>query len=140
MLLLGPRQTGQSTLVKSLKPELSINLANEREFLRHSADPGLLESLIVGQTPLTVFIDEVQRLPSLLNNVQDLIDNPRGGHRVTFYLAGSTARKLRRADTNLLPGRLFTYRLGGLCAQELNYERDIERALRTGFSPRAVPV
>jgi predicted AAA+ superfamily ATPase len=100
----------------------------------------LLESLIKGQKPSTVFIDEIQRLPSLLNTIQDPIDNPARvdsdrQKRIKFYLTGSSARKLRRGEANLLPGRIFTYQLGGLCARELDYKVDLERALHAGLLP-----
>jgi predicted AAA+ superfamily ATPase len=140
ILLLGPRQVGKSSLINQLRPDLTINLAREEEFLRHSAQPDLLESLIKGQKPSTVFIDEIQRLPSLLNTIQDLIDNPARlvsdrQKPIKFYLTGSSARKLRRGEANLLPGRIFTYQLGGLCARELDYKVDLERALHAGLLP-----
>jgi predicted AAA+ superfamily ATPase len=77
VLLLGPRQTGKSTLVKSLNPDLSINLAFEQVFLDYSAQPDLIEKVILRQHPKTVFIDEVQRIPSLLNTVQGILDEIR---------------------------------------------------------------
>jgi predicted AAA+ superfamily ATPase len=80
----------------------------------------------------TVFIDEIQRIPSLLNTVQHLLDRP-GGPK--FYLTGSSARKLRRGQANLLPGRIFTYELGPLAVTELGERFDINRALRTGLLP-----
>lgn len=94
ILLLGPRQTGKSTLIKSLGPDLIINLANEREFLRHSTDIGYLESLIKEKKPKIVFIDEIQRIPNLLNTIQDIIDNWNKAPK--FFLSGSSARKLNR--------------------------------------------
>src|SRR5256885_1408634 len=110
ILLLGPRQTGKSTLVKSLKPDLSINLAFEQVFLDYSSQPGLIEKVILRERPTTVFIDEVQRLPSLLNTVQGILDeNPR---KYRFYLTGSSARKLKRGKANLLPGRVVQCQLG----------------------------
>ena len=96
VLLLGPRQTGKSTLIKSLKPDLSINLARESTFLEFASNPNSLDEQIRSMKPKTVFIDEVQRLPSLLNTVQALIDESHGG--LKFYLTGSSARKLRITD------------------------------------------
>jgi len=134
VLLLGPRQTGKSTILKSLRPDLSINLANESEFLRHSVDARLLESLIISGVTRTIFIDEIQRIPSMLNVIQSILDNiPKGS--IKFYLSGSSARKLRRGEANLLPGRLFTYSLSGLCAKELHYDVDIEKAMKFGLLP-----
>ncbi len=69
ILLLGPRQAGKSTLISSLSPDLSINLARESTFLEFASDPTLLDARIRASKPKGVFIDEVQRLPSLLNIV-----------------------------------------------------------------------
>ncbi|MGZ3796339.1 MAG: ATP-binding protein [Pseudobdellovibrionaceae bacterium] len=133
ILLLGPRQTGKSTLLKSLKPDVIVNLANEREFLRYSSDIGYLETLITEQKPKTVLIDEIQRIPNLLNTLQDIIDN--WDHPPKFYLSGSSARKLKRGQANLLPGRLFAYEIAGFTAKEMNYELNLKKALQYGFLP-----
>lgn len=133
ILLLGPRQTGKSTLIKSLNPDLRINLSNEREFLRYSSDIGYLESLILEKKPQTVFIDEIQRIPNLLNTLQDIIDNWKNPPK--FYLSGSSARKLNRGQANLLPGRLFSYELSGFCAKELGYNLKIKKSLSYGLLP-----
>lgn len=130
ILLLGPRQTGKSTLLNALKPDLIINLANEAEFLRIASDPDYFESIISHHT--YIFVDEVQRIPSLLNTIQDLIDNQGN---ITFLLSGSSARKLRRGQANLLPGRIFTYNISGLSAQELGYHIDVKKAVKVGFLP-----
>jgi uncharacterized protein len=74
VLLLGPRQVGKSTLVKSLKIDLAINLADESVFLKHAQDFGLLRNQIELKKAKSIFIDEVQRLPQLLNTIQALID------------------------------------------------------------------
>lgn len=133
ILLLGPRQTGKSTLIRHLKPDLSINLANQREYLNHSSDQGYLESILNEVRPKTVFIDEIQRIPSMLNTLQDIIDNWTDSPK--FYLSGSCARKLKRGQANLLPGRLFSYELSGFCASELSYKIDVQKAMKYGFLP-----
>ena len=74
ILLLGPRQVGKSTLIETLKPDLSINLSDEMEFLRFSSQPSELRKIIEIENPKSVFIDEVQRLPKILNTVQALVD------------------------------------------------------------------
>lgn len=133
VLLLGPRQTGKSTLIRSLKPDISIDLANETEFLNFSRNTEELTQRISAGNYRTIFIDEVQRLPGLLNTVQSIIDaNPE---LFKFYLTGSSARKLRRGKANLLPGRVFSYRLGPLATNELNYKMDTNKALATGTLP-----
>lgn len=129
-LLLGPRQTGKSTLVRSLAPEIEINLADEETFVAFLRDPALLKQRI--RNARTVFIDEIQRIPSLLNTAQYLLDleNPP-----RFMLTGSSARKLRRGQANLLPGRILTYELGPLSCSELGERFDLRQALRKGLLP-----
>ena len=133
VLLLGPRQTGKSTLVKSLKPDLTVNLAHESTYLAFARNPGELEERLNGGPYRTVFLDEVQRLPTILNTVQALIDDKK--HALKFYLTGSSARKLRRGRANLLPGRVHTYALGPLTAAELGGDFDVKTALATGLLP-----
>ena len=135
-LLLGPRQTGKSTLVSSLKPDLTINLVHEATYLEFARNPRELEERL-GALPLaqrqTVFVDEVQRLPSLLNTVQALLDASPSRYR--FFLTGSSARKLRRGRANLLPGRIFTYQLGPIVSCEMDYKLDTTQALSHGTLP-----
>ncbi len=129
VLLVGPRQVGKSTLLKLLKPEKIINLSNEAEFIKISSDLEMFESLVEGKK--TVLVDEVQRIPGLLNTIQSLIDDSK----IIFFLSGSSARKLRRGQANLLPGRVFMFSMGGLSLKELNYEIDVAKALSVGFLP-----
>src|SRR3989338_1807469 len=132
-LLLGPRQTGKSTLIRSLAPALSLNLASEATFLEFARNPQELPQRLAAGRYRTVFIDEVQRLPALLNTIQAVLDEqPRPP---TFYLTGSSARKLRRGRANLLPGRIHTYQLGPLVAAELGYALDTAPALSTRTLP-----
>lgn len=135
VLLLGPRQTGKSTLSYSLSPKLSFDLSHEPTFLEFSKNPEFLESEINRKLPLKkglVFIDEVQRSPRLLNTIQYLIDHHTS---LRFLLTGSSARKLRRGQANLLPGRLHNFELGSLISSELNYNLDNDRALSMGTLP-----
>jgi predicted AAA+ superfamily ATPase len=127
ILLLGPRQTGKSTLIAGLNPDLSINLARESTFLEFASDPTLLDAQIKALRPRSIFIDEVQRLPSLLNTVQALLDESSGALR--FYLTGSSARKLRRGRANLLPGRVIALELGPLLESELGNTFDLSTSL-----------
>lgn len=133
VLLLGPRQTGKSTLIRSLHPALTINLAHEPTYLQFARNPAELEQRLAAGPAPTVFIDEIQRLPSLLNTIQALLDQDRSA--LKFYLTGSSARKLKRGHANLLPGRIHTYHLGPLIASELAYRMDTGRALETGTLP-----
>ncbi len=132
LLLLGPRQTGKSTLLNELKPELAINLADEREFLSFARDPGEIFARIEERKPRTILIDEVQRIPSLLNSIQSIIDNDKS---LRFFLSGSSARKLARGQANLLPGRIISLKLGPLVASEVDYRLNEKRALCTGTLP-----
>jgi predicted AAA+ superfamily ATPase len=133
ILLLGPRQTGKSTLIAGLHPDLSINLARESTFLEFASDPTLLDAQIKALSPKSIFIDEVQRLPSLLNTVQALIDESSGD--IKFYLTGSSARKLRRGRANLLPGRVIALELGPLLESELGDAFDLSTSLSVGTLP-----
>jgi len=79
-------------------------------------------------------VDEVQRLPSLLNEVQALITEH--GHSYRFALSGSSARKLKRMDANLLAGRAMNRLFFPLTAAEMNYDFDLDRVLRFGLLPQ----
>ncbi|OGI06008.1 MAG: hypothetical protein A3F80_07935 [Candidatus Melainabacteria bacterium RIFCSPLOWO2_12_FULL_35_11] len=133
ILLLGPRQVGKSTLIKSLSPALKINLALEDTFLDFASNPKELTDKLSQVKYQTVFIDEIQRLPGLLNTIQAILDDSK--KPLKFYLTGSSARKLKRGKANLLPGRIHTYYLFPLTAKELNYELDLHEVLSTGSLP-----
>jgi len=134
VLLLGPRQVGKSTLCRTLQPILYVDLADEREFLSFAKDPARLRREVASvATPALVVIDEVQRVPSLLNTVQSLVDRaPRG---LRFILTGSSARKLRRGGANLLPGRIILEYLDPLSALEVGSDFDLDRGLQLGMLP-----
>jgi uncharacterized protein len=132
VLLLGPRQTGKSTLLRGLAPDLMVDLADEREYLRFARNPGELFQRIESTQPRVVFLDEVQRIPSLLNSVQSIIDTSKN---IRFLLSGSSARKLARGQANLLPGRVLAMRLGPLIAAEFDYKMSQIQALSTGTLP-----
>ncbi len=133
-MLLGPRQVGKSTLCRALGADLYIDLADQSEFLSYSKDPARLgrEVASLARKALVV-IDEVQRVPALLNTVQSLSDRAAG--RLKFVLTGSSARKLKRGGANLLPGRVILERLDPLTVLEVNEPVDFDRALRLGMLP-----
>lgn len=133
VLLIGPRQTGKSTLIKSLEPDLVINLSEEKTFLTFSSQPGLLEQMIAQKKPKAVFIDEIQRLPSLLNSIQAIIDS--NSRKTKFFLTGSSARKLKRGAANLLPGRVISLQMSPLTLEEIDYEYHIDQLLSFGLLP-----
>lgn len=122
VLLLGPRQTGKTTLIKSLKYDLYITLLNPAIRQRYEKNPELLyEELDVlkeekKEAPI-IIIDEIQKVPSLLDVIQEIIDDKKA----IFILTGSSARKLRRgANINLLPGRVISIRLDSFSLVELD--------------------
>ena len=139
VLLLGPRQVGKSTLMRALRPDLEVNLAHEPTYLEFARDPHELEArlgALPGGRMRTVFIDEIQRLPGLLNTIQSILDRPRHGLR--FLLTGSSARKLRRGEANLLPGRIHAYRMGPLTSAEMDHQVATPTALAYGTLPGIV--
>jgi predicted AAA+ superfamily ATPase len=140
VLLLGPRQTGKTTLAQRLSPDVQLNFIRPEVRQRYERSPELLGAEIEsrpampsGRLPL-VLLDEVQRVPELVNVVQDLIDR----RAAQFILTGSSARKLRRGrDTNWLPGRLALLRLDPLTLAE-RMPPALEEGLLTGALPGIV--
>ncbi|MBF0491961.1 MAG: ATP-binding protein [Deltaproteobacteria bacterium] len=113
--LFGPRATGKTTLIKKDLPDARIyNLLDTRLFSRLLKDPGLLEEENRNQNKLIV-IDEIQKLPSLLDEVHRLIEE----QNKTFLLTGSSARKLKRGAANLLAGRAWQAELFSLTSHEI---------------------
>ena len=133
--LLGPRATGKSFLIRDQLGGHAtiIDLLRSDVFLRLSANPSLLESMIDGGhrgATAPVVIDEVQKLPSLLDEVHRLIEE----RRMHFVLTGSSARKLKRGHANLLGGRAWTANLYPLTYAEIP-KFDLPRFLRYGGLP-----
>jgi predicted AAA+ superfamily ATPase len=130
--LFGPRATGKTTLIRQDLAERAtiIDLLDSRYFLRLSTSPHELESLIAAMPAEIVVIDEIQRIPELLNEVHRLIED----RRIKFLLTGSSARKLRRGQANLLAGRVWEARMFPFIYRELE-EFDLDRYLRYGGLP-----
>jgi predicted AAA+ superfamily ATPase len=131
--LFGPRATGKSTLIKQVLSESSmiIDLLNSRLYLRLLDSPHDLESIIdSGNKGQVIVIDEIQRIPELLNEVHRLIEDKK----LTFLLTGSSARKIRRGKANLLAGRVWEARLFPLTWKEI-HDFDLNRYLRYGGLP-----
>jgi len=129
--LFGPRQTGKSSLIgHTLKGVRVYDLLDTSVYLALSQNPGRLrQELRPGDQ--VVVIDEIQRLPDLLNEVHALIEQ-RG---IRFLLTGSSARKLRRGGVNLLGGRARTKYLHPLTYRELGPRFDLAQAARRGLLP-----
>lgn len=134
--LWGPRQTGKSTLLRRSYPDATwVDLLKADEYRRYLERPELLrqELLQNQQSPRgQVVIDEIQRVPALLDEAHWLLEN-RGAH---FALCGSSARKVKRGAANLLGGRVVRYELHGITARELGGEFDLDRLLNHGYLPR----
>jgi predicted AAA+ superfamily ATPase len=135
--LFGPRQTGKSTLARSVLggDSWSVDLLETDLFLRYARAPEVFrreaEEKILKWGVRTIFIDEVQRLPDLLNEVHLLIEK----HRCRFILSGSNARKLRRGGTNLLAGRAVERFIFPFVHVEIPDSFDLETTLRFGTLP-----
>ena len=130
--LFGPRGTGKTTWLKRHLPRaLFVNLLQSEFYNRLSANPGHLRDLIPPDHTDWVIIDEVQRIPALLNEVHDLIE-ARG---LNFVLTGSSARTLRRRGVNLLAGRALTYRMHPLTVTEQQDAFRLRDSLRFGHLP-----
>jgi len=129
----GARQTGKSTLLKTLFPNaLWFDLLLSDEYERLSKKPELLREIILANRNVSlVIIDEIQQLPNLLNEVHWLISN----HKVRFILSGSSPRKILRGGFNLLGGRALRYELYPLISVEIP-DFDLIRALNHGLLPR----
>jgi len=138
LFLWGPRQVGKSTLLRALYPEaLWVDLLRAEQFRRYAQRPQRLREELdafegPGHAPPLVVIDEVQKVPALLDEVHLLIEE-RG---TRFVLCGSSARKVRRGHTNLLGGRALRYELLGLVSAELGDAFDLDRMLNHGWLPR----
>ena len=133
VFLLGPRQTGKTTCLGQLFPESpAFNLLRGEVFLRLSREPGRLRAELAAVDPSSgpVIIDEIQKLPSLLDEVHDLIES----QGLRFVLAASSPAKLRRGGVNLLGGRARTRSLFPFVSAEVP-QWDLMRAINVGGIP-----
>ena len=129
--LFGPRQTGKTSLIRRTMEGIRYyDLLDSSVFLTLSQNPGRLAEEIIFNDSVVV-IDEIQRLPVLLNEVHRLIEE-RG---IRFLLTGSSARKLRRGGVNLLGGRARTKYLHPLTCREIGGSFDLLRAIERGLMP-----
>jgi len=131
--LWGPRQTGKSTLLRTLFPRAATyDLLSTREFRRLAADPGVFaeECLALGKPDQPIIVDEIQKLPALLDEVHALVS--RRGLR--FILTGSSPRRLLRGGGNLLGGRAVRHELLPLVSAEIP-DFSLEHALDRGLLP-----
>ena len=128
--LWGPRRVGKSFWIRQTFPDATlIDLLKSDVFHEYASRPALLRERLAGKRGVVV-IDEVQKVPALLDEVHWLIENTR----LSFLLSGSSARKLRRGHANLLAGRARRRQLVPFLRREVG-EFDLERALTSGFLP-----
>src|SRR4030042_1289697 len=130
--LFGPRGTGKTTWVKQAFPNaVYIDLLESRIFNDLLADPQRLENFIPINFKDWIIIDEVQKIPELLNEVHRLIEK----NKYKFILTGSSARKLRRKGPNLLAGRALNYSMHPLTVPELGRDFNLDHSLAFGNLP-----
>lgn len=136
--LFGPRATGKTTWLKREFPAAKwFDLLRAGELLRLMRQPELLRQEVEAQEPRTwVVIDEVQKHPALLNEVHALIADH--GSRYRFALSGSSARRLKRLDANLLAGRVINKLFLPLTGKEMRFAFDTDDLLAFGCLPQLV--
>jgi predicted AAA+ superfamily ATPase len=130
--LFGPRGTGKTTWVRSAFPgAVYLDLLEAEIFNDLLANPQRIGNFIPKNFKDWVIVDEIQRVPALLNEVHRLIEK----YKYKFILTGSSARKLRRKGQNLLAGRALTYSMHPLTARELGKDFNLEHSLEYGQLP-----
>jgi predicted AAA+ superfamily ATPase len=129
--LWGPRKTGKTTLLRQqFSNAFFLDLLDYDQFLSLSQKPTQLRQILAAQPSRTVVIDEIQKIPLLMDEIHWLIENK--GYQ--FILSGSSARKFRRRNVNLLGGRAWRYELYPLVTDELE-NFDLLKALWAGLLP-----
>lgn len=130
--LFGPRGTGKTSWVKQYFPEaLYIDLLKHQDYLQLQSNPSKLENIVLAHKSPWIIIDEVQKIPTLLDEVHRLIEH----HHRCFILIGSSSRKLKRGGANLLAGRALTYHMHPLTALEIGETFNLTKALHSGLLP-----
>lgn len=130
--LFGPRGVGKSTWLKDTYPNaFRINLLDTSLSLKLQRDPHLLESLIPPNLKTFCIIDEVQKIPALLDEVHRLMED----QKISFILSGSSARKLKKSGANLLAGRASVMNMESFSAFELKDKFKLQHALAYGMLP-----
>lgn len=130
--LLGPRGTGKSSWVRSKFPgALYFDLLEADLYAKLSARPQRLEDLIPSRHKDWIILDEIQKIPEILDEVHRLIEK----RKLKFILTGSSARKLKKKGVNLLAGRALSYFMHPLTSHELGKDFDLKHSLRFGGLP-----
>jgi predicted AAA+ superfamily ATPase len=132
--LLGPRSTGKSTWLKANLPHaLRFDLLRSITYLELLKNPNHLREVIEAENPEWVVIDEVQKIPNILDEVHALIFDFNG--MIKFALTGSSARKLKKENANLLAGRALTKNMFPLTLYEIGEKQNIDLQLQFGTLP-----
>ena len=135
--LFGPRQTGKSSLIRTLWTEniWTIDLLKNDHFLKYSKTPEIFrkeaQEKIVREKIKTIVVDEIQKVPALLDEVHHLIESLS----CQFILTGSSARKLKRSGANLLGGRAVQRQLFPFVYEEIKDQFDLKKNLKFGSLP-----
>lgn len=130
--LWGPRKTGKTTLLKQKFPDACwIDLLDHDIFLALNRKPTGLRQILEAQSSRVVVIDEVQKIPNLMDEIHWLMEN----RDYRFILSGSSARKLKRSTANLLGGRAWRFELYPLVTHELKEKFHLEKTLLHGLLP-----
>ncbi len=131
--LFGPRMTGKTTLLNMLTPDEYFDLLDPELELQYRSKPGIFwEQISALRKGSLIIVDEIQKVPALLNYVQMGID--RLGHR--FILSGSSARKLKRGGANLLGGRALELKLHPITYLEAESRFSLDQAIQYGTIPK----
>ncbi len=111
-----------------------INLLDEKTYLQYLANPGYIKEVVLGNmhAHMHYVIDEIQKIPQILDSVHDLIETHKN---LRFVLTGSSSRKLKRAGVNLLAGRALLKKMHPFMAAELGEQFNLENALKVGMVP-----
>lgn len=137
ILLLGPRQTGKTTLSKTYEFDFTINFLSSTVRQSYERNPDVLIKEIKAlkkNKVVSVLIDEVQKVPQIMDPIQYLIDEKKA----QFFITGSSARKLKQqADINLLPGRVISFKLDSIMLEEHSSE-DLDEILDFGQLPEVL--
>lgn len=132
--LFGPRGTGKTSWIKqSFSDACYIDLLETETFNELLANPSRLQTRLPRETKNWIIIDEIQKIPELLNEVHRLIE----AKKYRFILTGSSARSLRRSGVNLLAGRALSYFMHPLTAQEIGSDFSLANAVQYGLLPQA---
>lgn len=131
----GPKQSGKTTLLKETLPHaFRVDLLKTDEYMRYNREPAILRREAMALPPgQPIVIDEVQKIPALLDEVHFLIQE-QGPFR-PFYLCGSSARKVKQGHANLLGGRAIRLELFGLCMLEIASDFNLLKILNNGTLP-----